>query len=230
VVIGAVQADFEHNRFVGNSASSGSAAYFSGSHVTQQADILRGNVIRGLGVDRESGVVFEDSDVTASNLVVADNRATSAGTAILVRSSDIRLVHPTLARNTGGGGIRVEKWTNSWVALTNAILVSHTVGITVEAGNAATLEGVLWYSNTVNVVGYVAVTKAYTGHPAFDADGYHLTATSAAIDKGVFAGVGTDVDGDMRPDGCFPDLGADEFIPGAGCKRSYLPIVVRRSP
>jgi hypothetical protein len=237
VVIGAVHADFEHNRFIGNRAGSGSAIYFSGSHVEQQADILRGNVTRGFSEgwlleDPGSAVVFEGGDATVSNLVVIDNRATSTGTAILVRSSDVRLVHPTLARNTGGGGVHVEESTRSRVALTNAVLVSHTVGITVGAGNTATLDAVLWYSNTTNVggAGHITVTRAYTGHPTFDADGYHLTAASAAIDAGIFVGVGTDIDGDTRPDGCFPDLGADEFITGVDCGRIYLPIVVRQSP
>jgi fibronectin-binding autotransporter adhesin len=236
VGIGNVRADFQHNRFVANRAGSASAVYFFASHVEQQADILRGNLAGGFFdsyyEDPGSGVVFEASDATASSLAVIDNRTTNTGTAIFVRSSDIRLVHPTLARNTGGSGIHVEKSTRSQVAMTNALLVSHTVGITVGVGNTATLDAVLWYSNTLNVggAGHIAVTRAYTGHPAFDADGYHLTAASAAIDAGVFAGVGTDIDGDTRPDGCFPDLGADEFITGADCRRIYLPIVVRQSP
>ena len=44
-------------------------------------------------------------------------------------------------------------------------------------------------------------------------DGYHLTAASAAIDQGVDAGVTTDIDGQVRPMGLAPDLGADEFQP-----------------
>jgi hypothetical protein len=98
------------------------------------------------------------------------------------------------------------------VALTNTILVSHTVGITVTAGNTATLNGVLWYSNTINYggVGTITVTNEYTGDPAFAADGYHLTTSSAAIDRGVDTGVKTDIDGHPRPLSGGADIGADE--------------------
>ncbi len=49
-----------------------------------------------------------------------------------------------------------------------------------------------------------------------------MTAASAAIDKGVEAGVGFDVDGDARPAGAGYDLGADEFW-----FKIYLPLVLR---
>jgi len=48
---------------------------------------------------------------------------------------------------------------------------------------------------------------------------------SAAIDVGVEAGVPDDVDGEWRPQGLAPDLGADE---GAGVN-VYLPVVLRNS-
>jgi hypothetical protein len=58
------------------------------------------------------------------------------------------------------------------------------------------------------------VTHAYTGTPAFAPDGYHLTALSGAIDHGVDAGVTSDIDGEARPQGLAPDLGADEYVEG----------------
>ena len=111
------------------------------------------------------------------------------------------------------------------VTLTNTILVSHTVGITVTDGNTVTLDGVLWYSNTTDYggEGTITVSQSYTGNPAFAADGYHLTFFSEAIDKGVDAGVTTDIDGLQRPRGFAPDLGADEF----NCL--YLPAIFKNS-
>jgi uncharacterized repeat protein (TIGR01451 family) len=87
------------------------------------------------------------------------------------------------------------------------------VGITVARGNSAILNGVLWHGNTVNTggSGTITVSNAHTGNPAFAADGYHLTTSSAAIDQGVTAGVTSDIDGDPRPMGHGVDLGADEF-------------------
>jgi hypothetical protein len=117
--------------------------------------------------------------------------------------------------------------------MTNTILVSHTVGISVTGSSAVTVDSVLWHSTPVTVsqspTATVTVRNQHTGDPAFAADGYHLTAGSAAIDKGLDAGMGTDIDGDARPDGCFPDLGADEFIKGVACRRIFLPLVLRRS-
>ena len=57
--------------------------------------------------------------------------------------------------------------------------------------------------------GGIVITNEYTGTPAFSADGYHLTANSAAIDRGVSTGVMTDIDGQSRD--AVPDLGADEY-------------------
>ena len=63
------------------------------------------------------------------------------------------------------------------------------------------------------------------GVPAFvDPDGgdYHIGPGSAAIDRGVDAGVTTDIDGDPLPIGPAPDIGADE-----AWRWAFLPLVVR---
>jgi len=148
--------------------------------------------------------------------VDADNQAETRGSGLYIQSCSPRLLHTTIARNTSGDGSGVHiTGTVSTVAMTNTILVSHSVGVTVATGNTATLNGVLWYSSTINYGGdgTIAVTNEYIGHPAFAADGYHLTAASAAIDKGVNAGVDHDIDGDPRPIPASAgyDLGADEF-------------------
>ena len=54
-------------------------------------------------------------------------------------------------------------------------------------------------------------------------DAYHLLFSSAAIDQGVASSVAWDIDGDPRPHGAAPDIGADEFIP----VDLFLPLVVR---
>jgi uncharacterized repeat protein (TIGR01451 family) len=89
------------------------------------------------------------------------------------------------------------------------------LGITLTAGNSASLESTLWYSNGADWAGSGTITASnnYTGNPAFlDPAGgdYHLGSTSAAINKGIAAGVPFDIDGEIR-DG-IPDLGADEFL------------------
>jgi hypothetical protein len=168
--------------------------------------------------------------------VVADNRASIVGSGLYIVRSSPRLLHTTIARNTGGDGSGVlvtdGAGNYSTVTLTNTILVSHTVGITVTGGNTVTVSGVLWYGTPVTVsqaaTATVTVQDQHEGNPAFAPDGYHLTDTSAAIDRGVNARVTTDIDGDARPDGCSFDLGADEFMAGTACKRSYLPLIMRQ--
>jgi hypothetical protein len=77
----------------------------------------------------------------------------------------------------------------------------------------------------------ITVTNEYTGDPAFAADGYHLTAGSAAIDRGVDVGVDDDIDGDPRPLGTDYDLGADEFTaaPAPPVPLIYLPVIFKNS-
>ena len=118
--------------------------------------------------------------------------------------------------------------TYSTVALTNTILVSHTVGIDVAAGSTATLESTLWHDNTTPWSGNVIHSNDYTGEALFDADGYHLLAGSAAVDRGVNAGVTTDIDGEPLPQGSAPELGADEIAPtSAPGGNIYLPSILK---
>jgi hypothetical protein len=229
------------NAIVSNTAgSSGGGLHLWSSEATIERNLVARNAANGIGAWAGGGGVFIDggSDAVLTNNAVVDNRAVVNGTGILVDGSSPRLLHTTVARNGatgamgGGSGIDVGAGgVESHVALTNTILVDHGVGITVAAGSTATLAGVLWYDNVeadVGGSGALAVTDAITGDPAFAADGYHLTPGSPAIDRGVEAGVGVDLDGDARPidgdrDGnLLPDLGADEAR-----LRVYLPVVMR---
>jgi hypothetical protein len=110
------------------------------------------------------------------------------------------------------------------VSMTNTILISHTLGISVSQGNRITLAGTLWYSNTADWGGegtIITGTHNYWGDPLFAADGYHIMIGSIAIDHGVNAGVADDIDGEIRLG--IPDLGADELAR----PHLFLPIIVR---
>ncbi len=240
VYVWARPALIQGNVISGNHAiRSGGGIYLTGGTTAQ----VLGNWIRGNGAtSKGGGVLVRNSDVYLANNVVADNRARSAGGGLYIVGSSPRLLHTTIARNGGGddSGVYIAG-TNSTVALTNTILVSHTVGIIVAAGNTATLEATLWGTGTwANDTDWDGTGTIITGtvnlwdDPAFvdpDAGNYRILSDSAAIDAGVDAGITTDIDGNFRPtdgdcDGnAVVDIGAAEYY---GC--IYLPIVLKNFP
>jgi uncharacterized repeat protein (TIGR01451 family) len=90
----------------------------------------------------------------------------------------------------------------------------------IPADSTVTLEATLWgsgaWANGTNWGGAgTVITGAVNlgGDPAFidpDASDYHIRLASAAIDRGVNAGVDNDLDGQSRPQGSGYDVGADE--------------------
>lgn len=182
------------------------------------------------------GIYLYRSDVIMENNFIVDNLSEGAGSGIYVEGSSPSLYHTTIAHNTGGEGTGIsaveEELFNdpSVVKLYNSIIVSQTVGVRVDPGssqNTATLDGVLWYGNGSNTTGTAFVFNETTGTPGF-ADpasyDYHITANSAAIDKGIDAGVLGDCDGEPRFG--IPDLGADEYWAPGALKHIYLPLTV----
>jgi YD repeat-containing protein len=188
----------------------GGGIYVLDATVAIRDDHVSGNVAADGG-----GLYLEQSDATLINTILADNQASSSGSGVYVHSSSADMLHATIAHNTGGDGSGIHVVGGSTVALTNTILVSHTVGISVTAGSTATLESTLWQGNGTDWSGNVAHTHDYTGDPAFvdaDAGDYHVGANSAAFDRGVDTEVEEDIDGDVRPQEMAPDLGADEWF------------------
>lgn len=219
----------DHNLFSANQSSE-AAVWFIETDATLNGDRVIGN----LGLDYGSGVILEVADATFTNVVIADNQgdAGAEGGGIYVYASHARLLHTTLARNSGLSSVIVEgeEGNPSTLAMTNTLLVSHTVGIHVTEGCTVAVNGVLWHDTATPIVqessASVSVQNEHSGDPAFAADGYHLTASSAAIGKGVDAGVAVDIDGEPRPKA--PALGADEYV--ADRFKVHLPVVLRSAP
>jgi hypothetical protein len=216
------------NAIISNSAGGcGGGLFLCEGQAALDSDLILSNVSHSSG----GGLcIVQNYTATLTNVVVANNQIVgnstdASGAGIYNFASLSRFLHATISSNTGGNGDGVYVDYDSYVALTNTILVSQTVGITATAGNTATLNGVLWYGNGANIggAGTVTVTHEITGDPTFAPDGYHLTIRSAAIDQGVDAGVTTDIDSEPRPQGPAPDLGADEI----SLRYVYLPLVLR---
>jgi hypothetical protein len=218
----------------GNAAAGlGGGLYGYGSSIT----LSRSRVLSNTASDSGGGLYVYGSTATVVNSVVADNDAGGAGSGLYALASSPQLVFTTLARNHGGDGSGLyitgegdpEDYAPSTVVLTNVILVSHTVGITVTSGNTATIHNVLWYATPLTVstapTATAVVQNEYIGDPAFAPDGFHLNPNSAAVDRGVEVGITDDIDGERRPFGHGNDLGADEW---ADWQFIYLPIVLRQ--
>jgi uncharacterized repeat protein (TIGR01451 family) len=220
------------NTFATNEAKHGGGGLYVCQHssATLSGDTVISNTIDAADYGGGGGLALTTtSTLTCTNAIIADNRLNGPpgiGTGLVIGDSSARLLHTTIARNSGGddSGIHVTErhGTYSTVALTNTILVGHKVGITVTAGNTATLEATLWgtatwANRTADWGGAGSITTGTVnvwGDPAFvdpDAGDYHIGPSSAALDRGVHTGVTVDFDGDQRPVGTRPDLGADEF-------------------
>ena len=223
----------------GNIVTSNTAYHGGGLKMQYTTATFSGDTFAANEAEYENGggLYLFNSDATFTNDVVIDNRANQYGGGLYVSGAgtSLHMLHTTIARNTGGdgSGVYVTDYEGNYstVALTNTILVNHSVGINVTGGNTVTVNGVLWHGTPItisqSITAVVTVRNQHTGDPAFAADGYHLTANSDAIDAGVDAGVGTDLDLDLRPIGAGFDIGADEFplsgtaVPGTSSTLVY---------
>ena len=235
-----IDAMLSGNTVVSNTASSGGGLFLASSGATISGNTVVYNTADEVG----GGLSLQDSGTALINNVVADNQANIVGSGLYIINSSPHLLHTTIARNSAGDGSGVygiSWYGRSTIALTNTILVSHSVGIRIAAGNTAILEATLWgdgaWANGTDWAGSGNIftgTVNVWGDPAFvspDDGDYHITAVSAARDAGVDAGVTDDIDGDPRPQGGGYDLGADEFLSAApGDHKIYLPLIMRQYP
>ncbi len=228
----------------GNRVISNTSSYGDGGGVflrSSAATLNRNVVVANTAITGSGGGLYlaGEGNATLVNNVVADNRANGLGSGLYIGSSAPRLLHTTIARNKGGDGSGVYIDFGATPVMTNTILVSQTVGLTVTEGCTATLIGTLWgggdWANGTNWSGAGTIntgTVNIVGGPSFvdpDAGDYHIGSDSAALDVGVNAGVMLDMDNQPRPDQT-PDLGADEYWPPGALKFVYLPLVARAAP
>jgi hypothetical protein len=88
-------------------------------------------------------------------------------------------------------------------------------GIYVNAGSTAVADTTLWdkipIGIEINGPGTIVSSTNLYGNANFIGPTYHIGPGSPAIDQGANAGTATDIDGETRPNGPKPDIGADEF-------------------
>ena len=227
-----------HNLIANNMGGLGGGIGTGLSTITFDSNTIISNVAYLWG----GGLYMNTCTSMLVNNVVADNRTEQAGSGVFIYASAAQFVHNTIAQNQGGNGtgIQVAHYVgSSRVGLTNTIIVSHAVGISVTNDSTATLNATLWgtdeWTNAVDWQGdHVSSVNNVDGNPKFTDSSnhdYHLLSGSAAIDVGVFAGVTTDLDGHSRmPDygGLRVDIGAYEAEYQGVIYQTYLPVTIKQ--
>jgi hypothetical protein len=195
--------------------------------------ILNGNIFVGNQAKSSGGIEMTyvyGNTPTLLNTALVGNQALE-GSGIWFGGHEysdmdtVRALHTTLYNNAGGGeAIFVGEYAS--LALTNTIITSHSVGISVTLNSTVTLDTTLWYANNLDVSGITSQSNDYYGDPQLAVDGYHIGPQSAARDSGINSGVSVDVDGERCPQGTGYDIGADEF----DLEEVFLPLVVENFP
>jgi predicted outer membrane repeat protein len=212
---------FERNRSTGILFSSGGGMVAGGSlSMTGTQFISNTAVFDGGGL-----YFYASGDARIVNSLFAHNTTNSDGAGLFLYSTDgrIDLLHTTIADQALNPkqGIFVQ---HGLLGITNTLITNHAIGIERWAGATVYEDYNLLLGNTKNFSGTINSGAHHpTGDPKFvdPAKGdYHLSPGSAAIDAGANVGVSTDIDGEMRPNGAAPDLGADEYWP------STLPVAI----
>jgi hypothetical protein len=231
--VGFARAHIEDNTFLHSRAANDYGAVY----VASSSLSLARNLISGSISGRTSGLHLHGvSPLTVTNNIIAGNRSAYSwldNPAVRVINSNGQFIHNTVAQNESTYGFQVDS--GATVMLTNTLLVSHTVGISVTEGSVASLEGTLWgngnWANGTDWGGagdvFIGTVNVW-GDPAFvnpDGGDYHIGPGSAGRDQGVATDVETDIDGELRLDA--PDIGADEFRVRWDI---FLPMVVNTYP
>jgi spore coat protein CotH len=205
-----------HNR-VSGCADNGVRADAGDGNVDIEANWVLSNGI-GVAVHSLVGGVAGSGIFSITNNMIGDHITASIE---LTGTGAGFVAHNTLVGNGLCDGLVILGPLTATVV--NNIVVSHSTGIT------ATAEAVLSVSHTLlwdNSDDPISGTLALSLFPSFVAparQNYRLRVDSPAIDAGIEVGLTTDVDGDPRPVGGSPDIGADEFR----MYDVYLPFIIR---
>ena len=210
-----------YNHLRGNQATAGDggglyAEYGAGGE-------LIGNVFANNSATNRGGGVFltrfgYNGAVTIHSNAVIGNHADGEGGGVYLWMSSCGVWrHTTVGQNTSGdnAAVTLSLWGSECPPVTweHNLFYSQTTGIRQDSSIGGVVRYTLWDNVITPTLGANLTREGdITGTAALAADGYHLTAASAAVDAAVFStGVASDVDGEPRPMGAYADLGADEL-------------------
>ncbi len=192
-------------QIVNNGAGGAGALSSSNTQITLDAVRVQNN-----SGDLGSLFFAADSPYTLTNNLVAGNSA-PYGLLASMGSPGV-LVNNTFAANEGYGIV-----TASPLTLTNNIIMSHTVGVSLTAVVPISATFNDFYANMTNTLGFSFDFTNIVINPQLDSDN-HLIAASPLLDAGTRVSIvpAKDLDGESRfmigPSGLYRvDIGADEF-------------------
>lgn len=209
----------------------------SGSGSVIEANFIEGNnaadyTVGGLcdwdawGWGGGIAIILSDNVVMVNNFIT-DNWTVYDGAGILIETANVKVIHNTIRRNavdtywTWDGGMCIESGDGSVVDVVNTICWNDAYG-----PDGYDREFHLWNGGTMTATysnirdgscpggpctGNVSIDPNFVSY--FDS---HLNVTSPLIDIAVASTVTDDIDGDTRPQGAVPDIGADEVLPPEG--------------
>ena len=189
---------------------SGNSADYGGGIDCRSGDTaprVRGSIITGNMAIVGAGITCWESSPEIVNCTIAGNSAVWGGGIGCVFESDPIISFCTVSDNDAsqGGGIHCEY--DSSPSVTSCILWGNVPGgIKVAQGDPVVI-----YSDVQDGwsgEGNIDTDPLFTGE-----DDYHLTESSPCRNAGTDCGVGTDIDGQERPDGEGFDMGSDEWYP-----------------
>ncbi len=223
-------ATFSRNTFNGNTAVNANQSGVGGGIITLESTAtFNGNRVVANSANDGGGAFLYDSNITFTNNIIAENGGYPRPAGVAVLSSTVRMLHSTIVFNDRENGMGVYVSNDgapamqSYVIMSNSIVAAQGAGVYNPGGGVVTMTATLWGTYTWRNIyadwmtdggGEITTSLNYWGDPGF-VDGfsgeYHLSGVSEAINRGINAGVAEDIDGERRPFGRAPDLGADEW-------------------
>lgn len=224
--------------FVGNQVTSTLADGGGALFANGQLNITGTQFIANTSATKGGAVMHKGSygAMRIVNALFLRNQASSDGASLYLPSpigTDV-ILFSTIADNGFNAKSAILVGIHGALGITNTIIINHAIGINDTGYRTSYQDYNLFFGNTRNLSGTISGgSHNQTGDPLFvdplNSD-YHLKAGSAAIDKGIFAGVLTDLDGNSRlPDygGLRPDIGAYEYHFQGVIYDTHLPLVRR---
>lgn len=216
-------------RVVGNSATGGdgnSAGHGGGG---------------GIYVTRSNA----DTVLHAENLVIAHNAARAGsgadrwggGGGLYLQRASAYITHATFASNTVLSTMlapaAISQGDNANMNLKHSIIAFHPssgAAVLAHARGVVRAQNNLVWSNGAQTFGSwdgsVHESSTVSGNPKFaSSHTLHIQSDSPAIDQAAGSTAQEDIDGQARPYGPQPDVGADEFVPVS--RRAFIPVILR---